>query len=196
LLLEGPALNKLGFLIMKSVLLRSVKRFGNIKTCIILLFLAVFLINPVLSVKAVSGGVLNGSQEVAVVSRSEAETFYLTAINDLRQEYSLKPLIIDSRLTESAYQKNQDMLNNNYWGHWSPKKSFSDFIWTALPKASSVGENLAKCYYSRAEALTALRASPTHLANMLGVYSNIGVSEITNNNSGCVYTTFHFALNS
>jgi uncharacterized protein YkwD len=131
----------------------------------------------------------------AIITRSTAEEYYLRAVNELRSSYNLRPLLIDSNLTKSAISKGQDMVDYAYWGHYPTNRpSFSDFIWADSPKATRVGENLAKCYTVRQDAFNALKNSPTHLANMLGDYTNFGVAEIYNPFNNCTYTAMHFAL--
>ena len=135
------------------------------------------------------------NSEKDIILRSEAETYYIFAVNKLRTENNLAPLVIDSRLSKSAKEKGDDMVANSYWGHYAPNQglSFSDFIWQNLPYAETVGENLAKCFKTKKEAFNALKASPTHLANMLGRYDNLGIAEVYNPNDGCTHTIMHFA---
>ena len=131
----------------------------------------------------------------ATIVRSESELFYLDKVNSLRAERGLEPLVIDSRLSLSASQKTADMVGQGYWGHYAPSgASFSDYIWRDSPKAVRVGENLAKCFDTRAAAFDALVASPTHYAVMVGQFTNFGVSEQPDPTSGCTYTTMHFAF--
>jgi len=138
------------------------------------------------SVKAVSSG--------TGITHNETETYYLNAVNQLRSQKGLKPLIIDSRLSNSAKDKAIDMGSNKYWGHYAPVgRSFADFIWAHSPNAVTVGENLAKCYTSKKEAFDALVASPTHYAIMTGNFTNFGVSELLNKNDSCTYTVMHFS---
>jgi uncharacterized protein YkwD len=161
----------------------------------VLFAIAIFL-SPPLTLLAKSP-VANAAQtptNSAVITRSDAEIYYLNAINGLRNSRGLAPLIIDSRLSVSATQKGNDMVLQNYWGHYAPNgMSFSDYIWGTSPKADKVGENLARCFETRESAFEALVASPTHYAIMVGGYSNFGVAEVQDESSGCTYTTMHFA---
>jgi uncharacterized protein YkwD len=158
------------------------------------LFVAI-LISPQLSLLAQAPRT-NTSQALYSIkpSRTETENFYLDVINELRVSKNLEPLIIDNKLSLSANQKGLDMSNEKYWGHYAPSgKSFADFIWQSSPKANTVGENLAKCYVSRQDAFEALKASPTHYAIMVGSFTNFGVSEVMDYNSGCINTVMHFS---
>jgi uncharacterized protein YkwD len=129
-----------------------------------------------------------------VILRSDAEVFYLNAINQLRADRGLAPLMIDSRLSVSAAQKSADMISQTYWGHYAPNgTSFADYIWAGSPRAERVGENLARCFDNRQDAFMALVNSPTHYAIMTGQFTNIGVAEAVDPVGGCTYTVFHFA---
>ncbi|MEI6237363.1 MAG: CAP domain-containing protein [Candidatus Saccharibacteria bacterium] len=154
------------------------------------------ILSPQLSLlaQAPRNGTVNQSVNSTTVTRTSAENYYLKAINDLRISKELPVLVIDSRLSSSANQKGIDMSNSNYWGHYAPMgKSFADFIWQVSPNAETVGENLAKCYSSQQSAFEALIASPTHYAIMVGNFTNFGVSEVVDKNSGCINTIMHFA---
>lgn len=133
-------------------------------------------------------------QQKPSIVRSDSENFYLAAVNQLRFENNLPQLTIDSRLSSSATDKAYDMTKSNYFGHWAPNgKSFSDFIWHNSPQANSVGENLARCFKNRQDAFTALVASPTHFAIMVGQYTNFGVAEVYDADAGCTNTVMHFS---
>jgi uncharacterized protein YkwD len=129
-----------------------------------------------------------------IVVRSDSESFYLAKINQLRTDKGLASLVIDSRLSLSASQKTNDMISQHYWDHYAPNgTAFSDYIWRDSPKASRVGENLAKCFDTEQAAFDALVASPTHYAIMVGMFTNFGVYEASDPASGCIYTTMHFS---
>jgi len=138
--------------------------------------------------------VANAASALPDVTRSKIDTFYLQAVNTIRISHHLKPLLIDDRLDRSAYFKNIDMINNNYWGHVSPSEiNFSDFIWSQSSSAFHVGENLARCFNSDTEVMQAFIESPSHYANIIGDYDDVGVSVITNPTTQCEYVTMHFA---
>lgn len=159
------------------------------------LFIAVFF-SPAFTAFARSPIAVAANVPTAqIVSRSDAETYYLSAVNQLRSDRGQSPLIIDARLTISAAQKTSDMMSQAYWGHYAPNgRSFSDYIWGVSPKADKVGENLARCFTTRQSAFEALVASPTHYAIMTGQFTNFGVSEMFDAPSGCMLTTMHFSL--
>ncbi len=127
---------------------------------------------------------------------NSADVFYIEKINNLRASVGEPYLFYKPALERSAAYKAQDMINNNYWGHFSPYgSSFSDFIWRETPFSEKVGENLAKCYDSRNDAFKALVNSPTHYEIMVGDFTHVGISERINLSDGCIYTVLHFAKN-
>ncbi len=127
---------------------------------------------------------------------NSADVFYIEKINNLRASVGKPYLFYKPALERSAAYKAQDMINNNYWGHFSPYgSSFSDFIWRETPFSEKVGENLAKCYDSRNDAFRALVESPTHYEIMVGDFTHVGISERINLSDGCTYTVLHFAKN-
>lgn len=138
---------------------------------------------------------VNSKVPAATVTTS-AESYYLQAVNNLRASKSLAALKLDNRLSTSAAKKTNDMIAQNYWGHYAPNSgpSFSDYIWAQSPNATKVGENLARCYPTRDAAFDALVKSPTHYAIMVGEFTNFGISEATNPSNNCVYATMHFSL--
>lgn len=156
----------------------------------------VIMLSPPLTglVQSPVAGAAATQNQAVLVTRTEAETYYLHAVNQLRASRGLAPLVIDSRLTASANQKGTDMVAQSYWGHYAPNgTAFSDYIWQTSPKADRVGENLARCFTTRQDAFDALVASPTHYAIMTGKFTNFGVAEVKDTDSGCTYTTMHFA---
>lgn len=142
---------------------------------------------------AASAVVYSGAKAQTINS---ADIFYIEKINNLRASAGKTYLFYSPTLEKSAALKAQDMINNNYWGHFSPYgSSFSDFIWRQSPFSEKVGENLAKCYESRNDAFKALVNSPSHYEIMIGDFTHIGISERLNLNDGCTYTVLHFAKN-
>jgi uncharacterized protein YkwD len=189
----GSVQNKQTFKVLKNRVARAINKYRLLFS---LALFAAIIISPQLSLLAQAPRTNNShALYSAKPSRTDTENFYLNAINELRASKELKPLIIDSKLSFSANQKGLDMSAENYWGHYAPSgKSFADYIWQYSPKAKTVGENLAKCYSSRQDAFEALKASPTHYALMIGNFTNFGISEVIDNNNGCINTVMHFSL--
>jgi uncharacterized protein YkwD len=151
---------------------------------------------------AISTQAASPAASAVVYSESKAETinaadiFYIEKINNLRASLGKSYLFYKPALERSAVFKAQDMINNKYWGHFSPYgSSFSDFIWRQSPFSEKVGENLAKCYESRNDAFRALVNSPSHYEIMVGDFTHVGIAERVNLENGCNYTVLHFAKN-
>ncbi|SES09731.1 CAP domain-containing protein [Psychrobacillus sp. OK032] len=97
--------------------------------------------------------------------------------NQERAKAGLKALQIDTKLTQSAQAKSQDMKNKNYFSHTSPTygspfeqmKSFG-------VSYKSAAENIAKGQRSATEVVKAWMASPGHKKNIMNPsYTHIGV---------------------
>jgi uncharacterized protein YkwD len=126
---------------------------------------------------------------------TNAQTFYVLKVTELRSQKGLKPVRLLVELNDSSTEKANSMVANHYWGHFAPAggPSFSDIIWKHVPPAQTVGENLARCFTDRDSAFSALVASPTHYAIMMGDFNYIGVSEAYDPSIGCTITAMHFA---
>lgn len=104
----------------------------------------------------------------------------LTQTNQARQTDNLTPLKLNTKLSQAAYAKAQDMIANNYWSHTSPTgvqpwKWFSDYGYSY----DSAGENLAKNYPTSSDVVNAWLDSPTHRENVLnGKYSDVGFAVV------------------
>jgi uncharacterized protein YkwD len=131
------------------------------------------------------------SGETSYTPKTEVMKQIVAETNELRRQNGLKPLQPDASLEKSAYAKLSDMRSATYWGHYAPDgTSFSAFIWQENDAATSVGENLARCYATYDAAFTGLVNSPKHFAVLTGDFTYIGVaSEITAN--GCESIVMH-----
>lgn len=98
------------------------------------------------------------------------------AVNKERSENGLDSLKIDSDLEESACLKADDILKNQYWSHNSPTgvepwKWFKD----AEYDFDFAGENLAEGYETTKVLFEEWTNSPSHEANIIGDFEDIGV---------------------
>ena len=142
----------------------------------------------------IQSGIASASNASSLVTRPDYENYYLESVNRVRASNNLPALMIDQRLVNSATNKNIDMINNNYWDHYSPSGlSFSDFIWQQNSHAQRAGEDLARCFASRDEVLQAFIKSPSHYANLIGNFNYIGFSEVVNPTTQCSYVAFHYS---
>jgi hypothetical protein len=110
------------------------------------------------------------------VSKKQAEKIVVLT-NEIRSNLGLNILKENTKLSESAYNKAQDMLVEQYFAHISPKKKGLDY-W--LRKGGYVydiaGENLAMGFSDAADVVNAWTQSKTHYANMIDPsFKEIGI---------------------
>lgn len=124
-----------------------------------------------------SGNALHLSYNKNVLAYASNMTIadLLTATNASRAANNMKPLTLNSQLDTSAQLKANDMVEKNYWSHSSP---FGVEPWYWFEQAgysySVAGENLAYGFGDGTEAETAWMNSPSHKANVLGDYADVG----------------------
>jgi len=113
-------------------------------------------------------------------------------VNAERAKVGLKALTVDSKLTNMARVKSQDMITNSYFSHYSPKYgSPFDMMKTFGISYRTAGENIAM-NQSMESAHTALMNSEGHRANILGSgYTKIGIG-IVKDSRGYLYITQDF----
>lgn len=99
----------------------------------------------------------------------------LSGTNAARLSNGLPALAIDSQLNNAAQAKAQHMTDNNYWAHVAPDGTqpwyfFSQAGYTYI----RAGENLAYGFMSSQGAIDGWMNSPSHKANMLGDFHDVG----------------------
>jgi uncharacterized protein YkwD len=118
------------------------------------------------------------------VSGAQADTFSSTKVIDLvnqsRLEAGLNTLTENSKLTQAAQDKANDMIQNDYFAHTSPK-GVTPWFWLKkegyTPK--SAGENLAINFTTAKSQHEGWMASKTHRDNILSPkYKEIGVAVV------------------
>lgn len=107
------------------------------------------------------------------------EQMMVNLVNQERAAKGLKPLEVDMRLVKLAREKANDLIQNNYFDHYSKTLgSPFDQMKRAGVRYHLAGENLAGSG-SVERAHKALMESPTHRANILHKrYTHIGVGVI------------------
>ncbi|MDI2588983.1 CAP domain-containing protein [Psychrobacillus sp. NEAU-3TGS] len=97
--------------------------------------------------------------------------------NQERAKAGLKALQIDTKLTQSAQAKSQDMKDKNYFSHTSPTYgSPFDQMKSFGITYNAAAENIAMGQRSAAEVVKAWMESPGHKANIMNPsYTHIGV---------------------
>jgi hypothetical protein len=107
-------------------------------------------------------------------------TSLLELVNESRDESGLAPLTLNDQLNLAAYQKAQDMINNQYFAHHSPA-GITPWHWfgQAGYRYQYAGENLAIHFFDSAKVHQAWMDSPTHRANILGSsYREMGLAVV------------------
>jgi hypothetical protein len=92
----------------------------------------------------------------------------LSLTNQQRVAANLSPLVLNSKLSQAAEVKANDMITNNYWAHVSPTGVTP---WTLIRQTGYqyqyAGENLAEDYSSAEAVVNAWMNSPGHRKNLL-----------------------------
>ncbi|KOO41087.1 CAP domain-containing protein [Priestia koreensis] len=117
-------------------------------------------------------------------SVSESEKKVVELVNQEREKAGLKPLQIDSKLSEVAKAKSQDMKDNNYFDHQSPKYgSPFDMMKKFGVDYSSAGENIAQGQTSPDEVMNSWMNSEGHRKNIMNPnFTHIGVGYVQDGN--------------
>jgi uncharacterized protein YkwD len=104
----------------------------------------------------------------------------LTETNNKRKSNNLSPLSLNESLSKAAYKKAQDMFDNNYWSHVSPKGVTPwSFILNSGYDYQYAGENLARDFKYSTAVVDAWMNSPSHRDNLLNSkYSDIGFATV------------------
>lgn len=118
----------------------------------------------------------------AAVSSFETEVIRL--VNVERTKNGLSPLTHDWELSRVARYKSQDMKDNNYFSHTSPKYgSPFDMMKSFGISYTSAGENIAKGQTTPKQVVNAWMNSQGHRANILNKsYTHIGVGYVKSGN--------------
>lgn len=116
--------------------------------------------------------------EVLGINSSVSQHELIKLTNIERQKKGIPPLSENTRLNEAAYKKGQNMLEENYWAHYSPSgKDPWGFISSAGYKFTFAGENLARNFYNSPDVIDAWMVSQTHKDNILNSrYQEIGIA--------------------
>jgi len=114
------------------------------------------------------------------------KTALIELTNQERGELGLGLLKENQKLDQAAYQKAMDMLNNDYFSHFSPS-GISPWYWfkQAGYTYKIAGENLAIGFIDSEEVFNAWVNSPTHKANLVNEkFNEIGMAVLQGNFNG------------
>ncbi|MFC3885390.1 CAP domain-containing protein [Bacillus songklensis] len=125
-------------------------------------------------------------------SVSEFEKKVVELVNQERQKQGLKPLQLDTKLSDVAREKSKDMMNKNYFDHTSPTYgSPFDMMKKFGIQYSAAGENIAKGQQTPEEVMNSWMNSDGHRRNILDPnFTHIGVGYVEG--SGSTYWTQMF----
>jgi len=131
-----------------------------------------------------------------VLAEQQKQIIILT--NDLRAREGLPLLETETKLSNSAQMKVEDMSANEYFEHVSPDgKGLSYFLKNAGYSYKVAGENLGMGFAGATELVQAWINSPTHYANLVDSdYLEFGVGLESGEYGGLptVYVAQHFGL--
>lgn len=135
------------------------------------------------------------SNSVLKESLSSQEAMMLSLINEARSKAGLKPLKLDLRLCQLARLKSQDLIQYNYFSHYSP--SFGNpFEMLSQHNISYVfaGENLAGNRDVK-KAHQELMNSDTHRQNILHpAFTHVGIGAVKGGPYGYIYTQLYIGI--
>lgn len=126
-------------------------------------------------------------------SLASYEQQVITLVNKERTSRGLAALVYDSKLGYVARLKSQDMINEKYFSHESPKygSPFQMMEYFGL-SFSAAGENIAYGQSSAQEVMNSWMNSSGHRANILSAaYTHIGVG-VAKSANGTLYWTQEF----
>lgn len=105
------------------------------------------------------------------------EQAVLNAQDAFRKEKGLTSLVLNEKLTEAAKNKAELLCSTGVWAH-APKEGrvWEQEIIESGYEYDFAGENLAKGYDEPEGVIEAWITSPTHKANLVGDYKDIGVA--------------------
>ena len=133
-------------------------------------------------------------QPQASLNDYEAAVLYL--INTIRAENGLGALTANQALNNIARSRSTDLLNRNYFSHYTPEgKTIFNFLKENGIGYSNAGENLAHSMPAGIGSpdafMNAWMNSPSHKANILrGAYTQIGISVVDNGDRKVLTTVF------
>lgn len=105
------------------------------------------------------------------VSRGELVSY----TNNARAQNGLGNLSQNGQLNNSAQAKANDMIARDYWSHNTPDGTQPWWFFSqAGYNYSNAGENLAYGFADSASTVTGWMNSPSHKANILGAYVDVG----------------------
>jgi uncharacterized YkwD family protein/spore coat assembly protein SafA len=128
--------------------------------------------------------------KIPVIETKAIESEVVRLVNIERAKAGLPALKENWQLSRVARYKSQDMINKNYFSHYSPTYgSPFDMIESFGIKFSAAGENIAMGQRTPQEVMNAWMNSPGHRSNILSPsYTEIGVGFAKDKSGRCYWT--------
>ncbi|MCX7695679.1 MAG: SafA/ExsA family spore coat assembly protein [Caloramator sp.] len=128
--------------------------------------------------------------KIPVIETKAIESEVVRLVNIERAKVGLPALKENWQLSRVARYKSQDMINKNYFSHYSPTYgSPFDMIESFGIKFSAAGENIAMGQRTPQEVMNAWMNSPGHRSNILSPsYTEIGVGLAKDKAGRCYWT--------
>ncbi|MDE6745654.1 MAG: secretion protein, partial [Oscillospiraceae bacterium] len=125
-----------------------------------------------------------GNTDTSSSTVSDYEKKVVELVNEIRAEYGLSALKLNTELSSVARAKSQDMKDKNYFSHTSPTYgSPFDMMKTFGISYRTAGENIAMGYSTPEKVVDAWMNSEGHRANILNSsYKEIGVGYVSGGN--------------
>ena len=116
----------------------------------------------------------------APIDATAVQKEVLALVNEQRAAAGVAALVLDTKLSEVATAKAQDMYDNNYFSHTSPTYgSPFDMLKTFGVSYRTAGENIAYGQQSAQQVMTDWMNSSGHRANILNAsYTKLGVGYV------------------
>ena len=116
----------------------------------------------------------------APIDATAVQKEVLALVNEQRAAAGVAALVLDTKLSEVATAKAQDMYDNNYFSHTSPTYgSPFDMLKTFGVSYRTAGENIAYGQRSAQQVMTDWMNSSGHRANILNAsYTKLGVGYV------------------
>lgn len=182
---------------------------GNIKNllaviCVIALAAVLFITTTAFSTKSIDvlgkAVTANASSNAKALPKASEMNDYENAIaamiNNVRVENGLNAIAADGLLNEVAQIRSEDLMNRNYFSHYTPEgTNVFDVMRASGVSFRYAGENLAQSAPASVGTpegfINAWLNSPTHKANILRAqYAKIGVSMVEIDSRKVVTTVF------
>ncbi|HUF17120.1 MAG TPA: CAP domain-containing protein [Thermoanaerobaculia bacterium] len=120
----------------------------------------------------------SGNRDIVRTSNNASDSQAIVdEMNRYRRHGGQPPLRLNERLSLAAGDRVDDMFTKGYFNHVAPD-GLQPFIW--LPRRgyryAAAGENLASGYQSAEALVRGWMSSPSHRANILGNYEEVGLA--------------------